>query len=191
LSGTWYYRVIGYSAALACIWFSFFIPLNVSPTPFIVLLYAVVLGFSSLRAWREKNDDELHLGQVLAFAPSLLILIPYPNYAYHIGALFYCLLCALKPSMHYDSTSIAWRAGALLIVALLMAAVLRDEYRRVNSMPTYVVGQLKFRSADERWLKEIDAAKAAASAGTACESNGCAYLLQFVAHGAQGRTVAP
>lgn len=151
---------------------------NLSATPYLPFAYSAVIIFLYFRA--KKFDNPSILIVAIATAPLCLILIPYPNFAYHIPLL--CFILLLSGSYIYKTpgeqgSCTRVRHPPLSIAFTLVAAALLKASIDVGSYSTYTFAGTKFVSSDPRWQSALNEAKAVLAGQGNCSTYGCRYLL--------------
>ena len=153
---------------------------NLSATPFIAIAFVIVVMVAFFLV---VGSERRHILALLAgFAPCLLILTPYPNYAYHIPVLvFFALVC-------YQPPRLGLAAGAARFLSLsdlfpLFAIVIAGAHAvvgaslQMDGFKTYNFKSTSFRSGDPAWAGAIEEAHRVDRGVATCSTYACRYLL--------------
>ena len=155
---------------------------NVSSTPFISIAFVAIVAVTFF-VLRDMSRRRL-LAMLAGFAPCILILVPYPNYAYHIpvvvsfGLLFYAHaqanLQVVGGARHFSSLS-----GLLpyVVIALISWYALISASKEMNNYKTYSFAGITFRSGDLGWGDAIKEARHVENGSAGCATYACRYLL--------------
>jgi hypothetical protein len=150
---------------------------NLSATPFLTLAYLMVSYELSRRIDTTQAYSAMAL--LISLTPLFLILIPYPNFAYHLPLLAFVLLLVSPSPREYVYSAGSRRGHAMpyLLATILVGIVLVKVDRDMGSHARFVFGQVTFLSGDPRWHDAIAEAKAVKQGGGGCSTYGCRYLL--------------
>lgn len=176
-----YFSVV---SAVACVFSGIllFKAWNVSSTPFISIAFVAVVA-ATFFVLRDASRRRL-LAMLAGFAPCILILVPYPNYAYHISVVvFFGLLLyahsqenlqAVGGARHFSSLS-----GLLpyVVIALISWYALLSASKEMNNYKTYSFANITFISGDPGWRDAIEEARHVENGSGGCATYACRYLL--------------
>lgn len=151
---------------------------NFSQTLFLCLAYYVVTLYWLLGS--QYSHSFLPSNLTAATTPLLLILIPYPNYAYHLPILCLILLFGMSylPSVKpIKNESVIVSALFLFVSFFIVVGVLVKSSIDISQFTRYSFGNINFVSDDPGWYKAINETNNVLSNGSNCSSYGCRYLL--------------
>jgi hypothetical protein len=145
---------------------------NLSATLVMVALpiLIIVLFFKHLRSVLPKY--KLYLFSITCYQ---FVLIPYPNVNFHIAAYVIGLLILVSELSFFNHQKFV--STTLLLPVLLISALLYKEHKDISQSETYFYGSLKFKSADDGWITEIEKANRANRDISECETSGCKLLI--------------
>jgi hypothetical protein len=130
----------------------------------------IVLFFKHLRSVLPKY--KLYLFSLTCYQ---FVLIPYPNINFHIAAYVIGLLILLSKLSFFNQNKFV--LTTLLLPVLLSSSLLYKEHKDISQSETYFYGSLKFKSADDGWINEIENANIANKDISECETAGCKLLI--------------
>jgi hypothetical protein len=130
----------------------------------------IVLFFKHLRSVLPKY--KLYLFSLTCYQ---FVLIPYPNINFHIAAYVIGLLILVSKLSSFNQNKFV--LTTLLLPVLLSSSLLYKEHKDISQSETYFYGSLKFKSADDGWINEIENANIANKDISECETAGCKLLI--------------
>lgn len=151
---------------------------NLSATLFLSFAYAVVV-FTFIHQLSNSIGARLVVLMV-AMSPLFVILVPYPNYAYHIPLLLSTFLFAEKDSLPIKGVQYGLDKVSMapyLVLVILIGAFVFKANGDVGSYTRYVFNGTSFVSGDSRWRAAIDEASKVQRGEGKCTTYGCRYLL--------------
>ena len=145
---------------------------NLSNTPFLGLapLFLFLLASAT-------KIDGVHSVQLLAIGPFFVLLVPYPNIAYHLPIFLYLALQVLEPPQQVARASSPLLGLIVAAVALVILSPLCYRvHSQMKSTTAYEFRGLSFISGDPHWPEVIAETESLGRSGK-CQTQGCRYLL--------------
>ncbi len=142
---------------------------NLSGTLFIPALL-VLMTFQLSRVINRENLNVLIV--LISSGPFFAILIPYPNYSFHLPILTYLYLKRLESIKKIEIIPGKIEIYKLGIAIFLVLAFLAKESADVNKLPRFTSGEISFVSYDENWADTIKDY----TSETPCSTFACWYL---------------
>jgi hypothetical protein len=150
---------------------------NLSATPFLALGYVAIITAVICRLSGPVGTRMVIL--LVSVSPLFVILIPYPNFAYHLPLLVFAVLLASNDSSHdefqgrFNKTDLVPYFFVVMLVGVLIFKANRD----ADAYTRYLFEGTVFISGDPRWNEAIDEAGKVKRGEGSCSSYGCRYLL--------------
>jgi hypothetical protein len=143
---------------------------NLSGTLFLpafLVLIAILLS-------RERNESNF---QVLILAVSLgpffILLIPYPNYSFHVPIIVYLFLKTLETQNRFFSGAVQVQFQNFVLVCILFLAFLLKERTDIENLTRFTSQGVSFVSYDQNWGEALRMY----NEGKACTTFACWYFL--------------
>lgn len=142
---------------------------NLSGTPFIPALL-ILMTIQLSQEINRKNFNVLIV--LISSGPFFAILIPYPNYSFHLPILAYLYLKKIENTKKFEIIPGMFQMHKLGIAIFLVLAFLAKERSDINNLPRFTSDEISFVSYDKNWN---DAIKDYTS-GTPCSTFACWYI---------------
>lgn len=151
-----------------------------SSTPFISIAF-VILVVAAFFLLKDGNRRRL-LAMLAGFSPCFLILVPYPNYAYHIPiVVFFVLYCYAPAKLQVAGRP--WRFLSFYgllpygMIAFVSWNAIFNASKEMSNYKIYTFKNIEFRSGDNRWGDAIEEARHVENGTGECATYACRYLL--------------
>lgn len=149
-------------------------------TVFVVFAYIAAIIMVSYN--NHAKHRKVLLAVISGFSPCFVLLIPWPNPAYHIPILVFFVLIALqlfRENTKSSAISTRMNTTAYLTMSIFVYCLLTIyPHNTVNrNLVNWSFGNLNFTSGDKSWSNSINEANLVMQEAGICSSYGCRFLV--------------